>query len=63
MIKFIRNLLKSEKQPLLGRWGKHGVDIKSIYANYDHCGDTICKNPKLVSDFVKENTKKNKKKL
>ena len=63
MIRFISNLLKSEKQPLLGRWGKYGVDIKGIYANYDHCGDTICKNPKLVSDFVKENTKKNKKKL
>lgn len=50
---------KNEKQILLGRWGNYGTEIKSIYANHDHCGDIICKDPKIVKKMI-ENKKNNK---
>ena len=61
--KFIKNVFKTkEYKVLLGRWGQNGKDIKNIYANHDHCGDTICKNPKKVTTYIKkELSKKNKK--
>ena len=61
--KFVQNMFKTkEYKVLLGRWGNHGKDIKSIYANHDHCGDTICKNPKIVTTYIKKelSEKKNK---
>jgi len=46
---------------ILGRW-EHRVDerkteIKSIWANSDHCGDKICGQPILIKDIT--NMKKN----
>ena len=42
---------------ILGRWGKNGSDIKNIYANHDHCGDNICKNPIEVTNYVRNQIK------
>ena len=30
---------------------------KNIYANHDHCGDIICKNPKIVRELIKNEIK------
>ena len=41
-------LIRTPKQPRipLGRWNlKDDPGIKSLFANYDHCGDKICKDP------------------
>ena len=51
---------KNEKKILLGRWGNYGKDIKNIYANHDHCGDTICKDPKIVKNLIEKNRVLNK---
>lgn len=50
--KYIKN---NNRKVLLGRWGNNGKDIKNIYANHDHCGDTICKDPKIVQNIIKDN--------
>lgn len=48
---------KSETMPL-GRWGRTHEDIKSFYANMDHCGDTICGSPnELKKAFPKRKHK------
>lgn len=58
MWKLLKNYIKkNEPQTLLGRWGNTGKDIKNIYANHDHCGDMICKDPKIVQDIIKDNKK------
>ena len=54
----IRNILKKifqkkENKILLGRWNNEGSDIKNIYANHDHCGDIICRDPKEITKLVK----------
>ena len=64
MLTRLRNIFKNtDKKIMLGRWGNNGNDIKNIYANHDHCGDIICKNPKEVNNFIKNeliiNNKKN----
>jgi len=66
MLKLFRKLFssKSKTKIFLGRWGNHGNEIKNIYANHDHCGDLICKNPKEVTEIVQKeinyNNQKNK---
>ena len=58
MITRIRNLFKkTDTKTILGRWGNTGNDIKNIYANHDHCGDVICKNPKEVAELIKNEIK------
>lgn len=59
----LRNLQKYFKtgrwtnNTLLGRWNNNkSLDeqlINNLYANHDHCGDIICKNPKIVQDIIK----------
>ena len=63
MITFIKNTLlrfkkKQNYEVLLGRWGNYGTEIKNIYANHDNCGDIICKNPKDVTNIIKNQLKK-----
>ena len=65
MINFIKNTLlginnKSKYTVILGRWGNYGKEIKNIYANHDHCGDIICKNPTDVKEIIKTELKRNK---
>lgn len=65
LLKNLRNslLFKSDNKTMLGRWKINDSSvIKSIYANHDHCGDIICKNPEKISQFVK-NEINNKKKI
>ena len=49
MFRFFQYFLtRTPKQPRmpLGRWNlKDDPDVKSLFANYDHCGDKICKDP------------------
>lgn len=54
LVKTLGLMKTSGQRTRLGRW--HITDnngIKSVLANSDHCGDTICKDPKVVSEFVK----------
>ena len=49
--KIIKN--NNTKITPLGRWNtKDNSDIKSILANYDNCGDIICKDPKEVIKII-----------
>ena len=48
---------KNPPPTLLGRWGNSGKEIKSAYANHDHCGDIICKNPLEVVQLIKKDNK------
>ena len=57
MLAIIRNLFKrnnSSSQLPLGRWALNNENVKSLYANSDHCGDVICGNPQKVKTFVYE---------
>lgn len=57
MIAIMRNLFKSNKssgQLSLGRWSLNNENVKSLYANSDHCGDIICGNPEKIKSFVYE---------
>ena len=59
MLAVIRNLFKRNKSPgqlPLGRWARNHENVKSVYANSDHCGDIICGDPKKVKQIV--NTQK-----
>jgi hypothetical protein len=53
MLKFIQKIFnKKETKISLGRWARTNENIKSIYANSDHCGDIICGDPKKIKDIV-----------
>jgi hypothetical protein len=54
MLSVIKNLFKCKNQGQLplGRWGRNNENVKSIYANSDHCGDIICGDPKKVKQIV-----------
>ena len=57
MLAVLRNLFRTNKssgQLPLGRWALNNENVKSLYANSDHCGDTICGNPSKVKTFVYE---------
>ena len=59
MLSRLKKLFKNtDTKIILGRWGNNGSNIKNIYANHDHCGDTICKNPKIITEFIKNEEKK-----
>ena len=54
----IRNILKkNEKVIQLGRWSYENANLKADYANHDHCGDIICKDPLILKNTIKKNTK------
>ena len=45
----------------LGRWStKDNSEIKNLLANYDNCGDIICKNTKELSKFLDKAHKEKK---
>ena len=61
MLRLISNLFKPQVKPVLGRWNtEHCHNIKSVLANYDHCGDSICKDPKEVKKFIDFHVEENK---
>ena len=62
MIKKIFDILLRVEKPMLGRWslkncGEMSASINSVYQNRDHCGDTICKTPKLSLIHISEPTR------
>lgn len=62
MLTMLKNLFKkTDNKIILGRWGNIGNDIKNIYANHDHCGDVICKNPKEITALINKEINKKKK--
>ena len=60
--RYIPKFIKGPRKTPLGRWSTiDNSDIKSILANYDNCGDTICKDPKELNKIVKKAYLKKKK--
>ena len=61
MLNRILRLFIPKEEMMLGRWNtRECSNIKNIMANYDHCGGTICKNPKEITNLVeKELSKRN----
>ena len=56
MFKKVFNLFVKVEKPILGRWSLKSCEeistcINSVYQNRDHCGDTICKEPKKASEY------------
>ena len=51
MKNFVRFTAKSQDL-LLGRWNKKNAVITSQFSNYDHCGDTICRNPSEIKTMI-----------
>ena len=53
----------NKREPIqLGRWYYGNEDLKTLYANMDHCGDHICGNPQILKStypkyFIIENSK------
>ena len=54
MLSRFKSVFKSQKHIALGRWGHHHDEIKknikSSWNASDHCGDTICGDPKKVKN-------------
>ncbi len=59
IIKNIFSIIKTVQLPL-GRWARNSDRVKSIYANSDHCGDIICKNPKEITALINKEINKKK---
>ena len=57
MFQRLINFFTKKNNTLLGRWKNNKTLgeqlIHNLYANHDHCGDTICKNPKIVQEIIK----------
>lgn len=62
---FIRNFFvpKNAKPIILGRWAPGNEKIKSVFASSDHCGDSICGNPKKIVEIMKSDDKKKPKNI
>lgn len=62
-MKMIRSFVKifnPENGNKLGRWNlKNNPEITNIFANYDHCGDTLCKDPKEIKCDIDKINKSN----
>jgi len=62
MLNFFRSIFTKNPIILLGRW-EHRISnnkksIKSVWANFDHCGDTICSQPIEVKKIIKKEEKR-----
>lgn len=56
MLGIIKNIFSRSKT---GRWARNSENVKSIYANSDHCGDVICGDPKKVKKIIQKPIKIN----
>lgn len=58
LLKIIKQfIIKPDTHLVLGRWNTinsstASAGIKNIMANYDHCGDMICHDPKEISKSI-----------
>ena len=58
-LNFLKKLFtRPENKILLGRWSRTGDEIKSLYANHDHCGGIICRNPTILTNHIRKKTEK-----
>lgn len=52
VFKIIKNsipVIINKREPIqLGRWYYGNEELKTLYANMDHCGDHICGNPQIL---------------
>ena len=64
IFKIVKNsipvIIKRNKPVELGRWYYGNEDLKTLYANMDHCGDYICGNPKILRKTYPKYFLKNK---
>ena len=44
-------ILNKQKPLPLGRWQFGKNELKSFYANMDHCGDIICGSPQILKNL------------
>ena len=60
----IRIFCRNSKDIKLGRWehriSKKKESIKSVWANFDNCGDIICSQPTEVKKILQEETNNQK---
>ena len=45
MFNFVKRFFKESKKTPLGRWDLKNSNVKSLLANIDSCGDTLCGQP------------------
>jgi len=52
----VLGFLRRTNDVKLGRWehrlNNNQKDLKAIWANSDHCGDVLCKDPKVVKNLI-----------
>lgn len=54
----LRNLFSGrQKINQLGRWNLEKSNIKSLLANIDSCGDTMCGDPKAYREYMDKEIK------
>lgn len=59
IFRIIRGTFFKKHKPIkLGRWdyriSKEQEEIKSVFANSDHCGDRICGDPQHLKEIIYE---------
>jgi len=60
LIKTLLNFGKKQKVQQLGRWNLDKSNIKSLMANIDSCGDTMCGDPKYYKQNIDKIIKEDK---
>lgn len=56
LYKLLQRFVFIKNNKFLGRWNINETEkqknFKITWANYDHCGDIICKDPKKVKEII-----------
>lgn len=59
LYKLLNRFINLKTYKYLGRWKVNETEkqkeIKIIWANYDNCGDKICKDPKKIKEILSNN--------
>ena len=67
IFKIVKNsipVILNKREPIhLGRWYYGNEELKTLYANMDHCGDYICGNPQILKDTYPKYFLNNKSKM
>lgn len=59
IFRIVQSVFKKKTSPIkLGRWdyriSKKQEEIKSVFANSDHCGDRICGDPQHLKELINQ---------
>lgn len=56
MRQFLTKMFRTQSPKMaLGRWNtQDSHEIKSILANYDNCGDKICRDPEILNKHLEK---------